>query len=88
MPNIFKLLPNLDTLVMCYELSNLRVICLLRLYFLKFQVNEGDSGALKPSVCFDYNWFGLFIDNANNLVFWCRFLNKLEPWYAVYIMQQ
>ena len=55
MPNIFKLLPNLDTLVMCYELSNLRVICLLRLYFLKFQVNEGDSGALKPSVCFDYN---------------------------------
>ena len=25
------------------------------------------------------------IDNANNLVFWCRFLNKLEPWY---IMQQ
>ena len=26
------------------------------------------------------------IDNANNLVFWCRFLNK--PWYAVYIMQQ
>ena len=28
------------------------------------------------------------IDNANNLVFWCRFLNKLEPWYAVYIMQQ
>ena len=30
----------------------------------------------------------LEIDNANNLVFWCRFLNKLEPWYAVYIMQQ
>ena len=27
-------------------------------------------------------------DNANNLVFWCRFLNKLKPWYAVYIMQQ
>ena len=28
------------------------------------------------------------IDNANNLVFWCRFLNKLQPWYTVYIMQQ
>ena len=28
------------------------------------------------------------IDNANNLVFWCRFLNRLEPWYTVYIMQQ
>ena len=28
------------------------------------------------------------IENANNLVFWCRFLNKLEPWYAAYIMQQ
>ena len=28
------------------------------------------------------------IDNANNLVFWCRFLNKLEPWHTVYIMQQ
>ena len=27
------------------------------------------------------------MDNANNLVFWCRFLNKLEPRYAVYIMQ-
>ena len=27
------------------------------------------------------------IDNANNLVFWCRFLNKLEPWYTVNIMQ-
>ena len=31
-------------------------------------------------VCGDY------IDNTNNLVFWCRFLSKLEPWYAVYIM--
>ena len=30
----------------------------------------------------------LTIDNATNLVFWCHFLNKLEPWYAVYIMQQ
>ena len=28
------------------------------------------------------------IDDANNLVFSCRFLNKFEPWYAVYIMQQ
>ena len=28
------------------------------------------------------------IDNANNLVFWCLFLNKLEPWHTVYIMQQ
>ena len=28
------------------------------------------------------------IDNANNLVFWFRFLNKLEPWHIVYIMQQ
>ena len=28
------------------------------------------------------------IDNANNLVFWCQFLNKLEPWHTVYIMQQ
>ena len=28
------------------------------------------------------------IDNAYNLVFWCRILNKLEPCYAVYIMQQ
>ena len=28
------------------------------------------------------------IDNASNLVFWCHFLNKLEPWYAVYILQQ
>ena len=33
-------------------------------------------------------YFEKAIDNANNLVFWCRFLNKLEPWYAVYIMQQ
>ena len=32
--------------------------------------------------------FGHFLDNANNLVFWCRFLNKLEPWHTVYIMQQ
>ena len=28
------------------------------------------------------------IDNANNLIFWCRFLNKIEPWHIVYIMQQ
>ena len=27
-------------------------------------------------------------DNANNLVFWRRFLNKLEPWHTVYIMKQ
>ena len=26
--------------------------------------------------------------NANNLVFWCRFLNNLEPWHTVYVMQQ
>ena len=26
--------------------------------------------------------------SANNLVFWCRFLNKLERWHIVYIMQQ
>ena len=31
---------------------------------------------------------GFYIDNANNLVFWCHFLNKLEPWHDVYIMQQ
>ena len=30
----------------------------------------------------------LYIDNASNLVFWCRFLNKLEPWHIVYILQQ
>ena len=28
-----------------------------------------------------------FMSVANNLVFWCRFLNKLEPWYTVNIMQ-
>ena len=28
------------------------------------------------------------LDNANNVVFWCRFLNKLESWHIVYIMQQ
>ena len=33
-------------------------------------------------------WTSNLIDNANNLVFWCRFLNKLEPLYADYIMQQ
>ena len=31
---------------------------------------------------------GSLIDNANNLVFWCRFLNKLDPWHIVYIIQQ
>ena len=33
-------------------------------------------------------WMDRPIDNANNLVFWCHFLNKLEPWHIVYIMQQ
>ena len=28
------------------------------------------------------------IDNANNLIFWCHFLNKLKPWHIVYIMHQ
>ena len=28
------------------------------------------------------------IDNTNNLVFWWCYLNNLEPWHIVYIMQQ
>ena len=28
----------------------------------------------------------LSIDNANNLIFWCHLLNKLEPWHIAYIM--
>ena len=28
------------------------------------------------------------IDTVSNLVFWSRFVNKLEPWHIVYIMQQ
>ena len=31
-------------------------------------------------------WKG--IDTVGNLVFWSRFVNKLEPWHIVYIMQQ
>ena len=27
-------------------------------------------------------------DTVSNLVFWSRFVNKLEPWHIVYIMQQ
>ena len=30
----------------------------------------------------------LTIENTNNLLFWCRFLNKLEPWHIVYILNQ
>ena len=30
----------------------------------------------------------LTIENTNNLLFWCRFLNKLEPWHIVYILKQ
>ena len=28
------------------------------------------------------------IDTINNLVFWSRLANKLEPWHNVYIIQQ
>ena len=28
------------------------------------------------------------IDTVSNLVFWSCFVNKLEPWHIVYIMQQ
>ena len=28
------------------------------------------------------------IDTVSNLVFWSRFVNKLELWHIVYIMQQ
>ena len=36
-------------------------------------------------VLYTYGWL---IDNTKNLIFWCRFLNKLEPSHTVYIMQQ
>ena len=28
------------------------------------------------------------IDTIGNLVFWSCFVNKLEPWHIVYIMQK
>ena len=28
------------------------------------------------------------IDTVSNIVFWSRFVNKLEPWHIVYVMQQ
>ena len=28
------------------------------------------------------------IDHVSNLVYWSRFVNKLDPWHYIYIMQQ
>ena len=40
----------------------------------------------QPSCCFRN--FPELIDTVSNLVFWIRFLNKLEPWHNVYIIKQ
>ena len=40
----------------------------------------------QPSCCFRN--FPELIDTVSNLVFWIRFLNKLEPWHNVYIIEQ
>ena len=47
---------------------------------------EGESGDKEVQLC--KVKIRSSLDNANNLVFWCRFLNKSEPWPTVYIMQQ
>ena len=56
-----------------------------------FEKNEnkpkeaGDGRLKKNSLSWAPQWP---IDNTKNLVFWSRFLNKLEPLHTVYIMQQ
>ena len=43
---------------------------------------------MEVTTAYNFTRSNLFIDNANNFVFWCHFLNKLVPWHIVYIMQQ
>ena len=51
----------------------------------KLYSNPSPNG--ECSLNWPYFWLAA-IDTESNLVFWSCFLNKLEPWHNVYIIEQ